>query len=157
MKKIINIKDAIKVSQKLRKQNKTIVLAGGFFDILHTGHIKFLEKSKKHGDYLFVLLEDDKKAREVKGAKRPINSQKNRAKILSSLSSVDYVVLLKNMTNNARYDRLIIQMEPSVLAVTYGDPYIKHKERQAKLINGKVVYVIKRIHNYSTTNLTEYI
>ena len=66
MKKIINIKDAIKVSQKLRKQNKTIVLAGGFFDILHTGHIKFLEKSKKHGDYLFVLLEDDKKAREVK-------------------------------------------------------------------------------------------
>ena len=48
-------------------------------------------------------------------------------------------------------------MEPSVLAVTYGDPYIKHKERQAKLINGKVVYVIKRIHNYSTTNLTEYI
>ena len=157
MKKIINIKDAIKVSQKLRKQNKTIVLAGGFFDILHTGHIKFLEKSKKHGDYLFVLLEDDKKAREVKGAKRPINSQKNRAKILSSLSSVDYVVLLKNMTNNARYDRLIIQMEPSVLAVTYGDPYIKHKERQAKLINGKVVYVIKRIHDYSTTNLTEYI
>mgnify|MGYP001612217121 FL=1 len=157
MKKIINIKDAIKVSQKLRKQNKTIVLAGGFFDILHAVHIKFLEKSKKYGDYLFVLLEDDKKAKKIKGANRPINFQKNRAKILSTLASVDYVILLKNMTNNAKYDKLIIQMAPSALATTYGDPYIKHKKRQAKLINGKVVYVIKRIHDYSTTNLTEYL
>ena len=157
MKKIINIKDAIKLAQKLKKQNKTIVVVGGFFDILHAGHIKFLEKSKKYGDYLFVLLEDDKKAKKIKGANRPINSQKNRAKILSSVNSVDYVILLKNMTNNVKYDRLIIQMVPSVLAATYGDPYIKHKERQAKLINGKVVYVTKRLHNYSTTKLTKHI
>lgn len=155
MKKILSIEQAIKVSKKLKSQGKTIVLAGGFFDILHIGHIKFLEKSKKHGDYLFVLLEDDKKARKVKGVNRPINSQKNRAKILSTLGSVDYVILLKNMTNNAKYDRIIIQMAPSALAITYGDPYIKHKERQAKLINGKVICVISRIYNHSTTQLTK--
>lgn len=157
MKKILDVQEAIKIAKKLHSKNKSIVLAGGFFDILHIGHIKFLENSKKHGDYLFVLLEDDYKARKVKGADRPINSQKNRAKILSTLGSVDYVILLKNMTNNVKYDRLIIQMRPNVLAATYGDPYIKHKKRQAKLINGKVVCVIERIYNHSTTKLTKHI
>ena len=157
MNKILKIDAAVKLAQKLKRENKTIVAAGGFFDILHNGHIKFLEKSKKHGDYLFVLLEDDKKAKEVKGIKRPVNSQKNRAKILSVLKSVDYIIMLKNMTNNAKYDKLIIQMEPNVIATTFGDPYIKHKKRQAKLINGKVVRVISRIYNRSTTQLTKYI
>lgn len=157
MNKILTIQKGIGAAQKLRKQNKTIVVAGGFFDILHIGHIKFLENSKKHGDYLFVLLEDDYKARKVKGADRPINSQQNRAKILSSLQSVDYVILLKNMKNNVGYDKIVIQMRPNVLAATYGDPYIKHKERQAKLINGKVVCVTERIYNHSTTKLTKHI
>ncbi len=157
MNKIITIEQAIKISKKIKAADKTIVLAGGFFDILHIGHIKFLENSKKHGDYLFVLLEDDCKARKVKGANRPINSQKNRAKILSTLGSVDYVVLLKKMTNNVKYDRLITQMAPSILTTTYGDPYIKHKRRQAKLINGKIVYVIKRIYDHSTTQLVKHL
>lgn len=157
MKKILTTKQAIEIAQKLRGQNKTIVVAGGFFDILHLGHIKFLENSKKHGDYLFVLLEDDNKARKVKGANRPINSQKDRAKILSALKSVDYVILLKNMTDNAKYDRIIIQIEPSVITSTYGDPYIKHKNRQARMVNGKVICVIKRIYNLSTTKLSKYI
>jgi len=155
MKKILSIEEAIKAAQKLRKQNKTIVLTGGFFDILHTGHIKFLRNAKKEGDYLFVLLEDNDKAKKIKGSKRPINSQKDRAKILSSLETVDFVVLLKNMTNNAQYDKIIIQMAPNVIATTYADPYIKHKRRQAKLVKGKVMCVIKRIYNHSTTQLAE--
>lgn len=157
MNKIISVNNAIKISKHLRNKGKSIVLVGGFFDILHLGHIKFLENSKKHGDYLFVLLEDDNKAKQIKGPKRPINSQKNRAKILSALGSVDYIILLKNMTNNVKYDRLIIQIQPSIIAATYGDRYIKHKKRQAKLINGKVIYVIRRIYNYSTTWLTKHI
>lgn len=157
MKKILNIKEAIKIAKKIKTQGKTIVVVGGVFDILHLGHIKFLENSKKYGDYLFVLLEDDQKARKIKGLNRPINFQRNRAKIISTLRSVDYVILLKNMTNNANYDRLIIQMKPNVLAATYGDPYIKHKARQAKLISGKVVCVIERIYNHSTTKLAKHI
>ncbi len=157
MNKIVTINKAIEIAQKLKKQNKSIVLVGGFFDILHIGHIKFLENSKKYGDYLFVLLEPDYKAKKLKGINRPINSQKNRAKILSSLGSVNYIILLKNMTNDLTYDRIIIQMAPNVLATTDGDPYIEHKKRQAKLINGIVVSVIERINNYSTTQLTKYI
>ena len=157
MKKILNIKQAIKVSKELKNLNKTIVLAGGFFDILHVGHIKFLQNSKKHGDYLFVLLEDDNKAKQTKGPKRPINSQKERAIILSSVQSVDYVILLKDMTNNNQYDKLIDQIAPSALATTYGDPYIIHKKRQAKLVQGKVIYVIRKIRKYSTTQLANFI
>lgn len=155
MNKIITIKEAIKISEKIRKNRKTIVLVGGFFDILHTGHIKFLENAKKYGDYLFVLLEDDNKAKKAKGESRPINSQKDRAIVLSTLRSVDYVVLLKNMTNNAQYDKIIIQIAPNVLATTYGDPYINHKRRQAKLVNGKVMCVIHRIYDRSTTQLAK--
>ncbi len=151
MKKILDVNDAIKTAEDLRNKKKSIVVVGGFFDILHLGHIKFLEKSKKHGDYLFVLLEDDIKARKEKGENRPIHSQKNRAKILSSIQDVDYVVLLKNMINNEMYDRIMVRIQPTIIATTYGDPYVDHKKRQAKLVQGKVIYATKRIHNHSTT------
>lgn len=155
MKKVIGIQEAINIAKKIRKQGKTIVLAGGFFDILHVGHIKFLENAKKHGDYLFVLLENDNKAKQIKGPKRPINSQKDRAKILSSLQSVDFIILLKNMTNNSDYDKIIIQIAPNVIATTSGDPYMNHKKRQAKKTKSKVVCVIRRIYDHSTTQLAK--
>ena len=155
MNKIITTEQAIKISKKIKAANKTVVLVGGFFDILHTGHIKFLENAKKQGDYLFVLLEDDRKARKTKGPKRPINFQKNRAKILSTLESVDYVIMLKNMTNDDQYDKIIIQIAPAIIATTSGDPYTNHKKRQAKLVKGKVMCVIKRINDHSTTQLAQ--
>jgi len=157
MKKILNIKEAIEIAKKLKAKNKTIVAAGGFFDILHPGHIKFLEKSKKYGDYLFVLLEEDSKATKEKGIQRPINPQKNRAEILSTFQSVNYIVLLKNMTNDHLYDNIMIKIQPNVIATTFGDPNVRHKKRQAKLIKAKVAYVMKRIGNYSTTKYTELI
>jgi rfaE bifunctional protein nucleotidyltransferase chain/domain len=151
MNKILSIQQGIKVAQEFKKQNKTIVVTGGFFDILHMGHIRFLEEAKKYGDYLFVLLEEDAKAAKEKGKIRPINSQKNRAKILSSLQGIDYIIMLKNMTNDRIYDNIMVEIRPDTIATTYKDPYVKHKIRQAKLIQGKVVYVIKRIQDRSTT------
>lgn len=151
MKKILTIKEAVGIAQKLKERNKSIIVVGGIFDILHSGHIKFLEKSKKYGDVLFVLLEEDSKATKEKGIRRPINSQQDRAKILSTIQNVNYVILLKNMTNNLSYDKLMIEMQPTIIATTYGDPYVRHKKRQAKLTNSKVVYATKKILNYSTT------
>lgn len=151
MNKVVEIKEAIEIANKLRKQRKTIVVAGGFFDILHLGHIKFLEEARKYGDCLFVLLEDDAKATTEKGKARPINLQQDRAKILSGIQSVDYVIILKNMTNDRLYDKLMVEIRPKVIATTYGDPYVKHKKRQAKLIQGKVAYVTRRISDHSTS------
>jgi len=157
MKKTLSIKDAVNTSQQLRKQNKSIVVAGGIFDILHLGHIKFLEEAKKYGNYLFVLLEEDSKAKKEKGNKRPLNSQKDRAKILSTLQSIDYIVMLKNMTNNKLYDRLMVELQPNIIATTHGDPYVKHKKRQARLTQSKVIYVIKKIIDHSTTKYAKLI
>ena len=157
MNKILTIREAAKIARRLNKQNKTIVMAGGFFDILHLGHIKFLEKAKKYGDYLFILLEDDSKAKKQKGNKRPINSQNDRAKILSAIQNVDYVVMLGNMTNDSLYDKIMVEIQPDIIAVTHGDPYMDRKERQAKLIGAKIVSATKRINNFSTTKYTKLI
>jgi rfaE bifunctional protein nucleotidyltransferase chain/domain len=156
MKKILTIKEAFETAKKLKNKNKTIVLTGGFFDILHLGHIKFLEKAKECGNFLFVLLEEDKKARE-KGKGRPINSQKIRAEILSALASVDYIVMLKDMTNDQAYDKILIGMHPNTISTTSGDPNIEKKQRQAKLINAKLVCVIEKINNTSTTKYIKFI
>ena len=155
--KILNIKEAIEVAKELKRKNKSIVLVGGFFDILHVGHIKFLEKAKKLSDILFIMLEDDEKLRKVKGENRPIHSQKERAIILSSVKSADYIILLKRMTNDQEYDKLVIQIAPSIIATTYPDAFLNHKIRQAKLVNGKVKYAIKRIPKYSTTKFVKLI
>lgn len=151
MNKILTILEATRIAQKLRKQNKTIIIAGGFFDILHLGHIKFLEKAKKCGDYLFILLEDDLKAKQQKGIKRPINSQNDRAKVLSAIQSVDYIIMLKNMTNDNLYGKIMVEIRPNMIAITHGDPYINQKEKQAKSVGAKVVHVIRRVKNLSTS------
>ena len=155
MNKIVNVEQAIKVSQRLKSQGKKIVLAGGCFDILHVAHVKFLEKAKKQGDILFVLLENDNNVRKLKGKNRPINSQKNRAIVLSSLTPLDYIVLLPNLKTNDQYDTIVTRIQPSIIATTAKDPNILHKIRQANQINAKVVYVLQRISDQSTTRLTK--
>ena len=157
MEKILNTKDAIDISEELRKQKKSIVLAGGVFDILHLGHILFLEKAKKHGDFLFVLLESDQNAKRKKGHNRPIHNQNDRAFILSFLQTVDYVVNLPEMTNDQQYDKLIAQLKPTVIAATEGDKNNMHKKRQAKIIGSKVIFVIKRMKDQSTTKTERFI
>ncbi len=157
MNKIVNTKEAISISAELKSEGKTIVLTGGCFDILHIGHVKLMQKAKKLGDILFVLLESDESVEKLKGSKRPINSQKERAEILAELSSVDYVVLMKEMKSNEDYDSLIYKLKPDIIATTKNDPQGVHNERQAKKINAKVSYVINRIKNKSTSQLAHII
>ena|SRR3989344_750354 len=156
-KNILTVEDSIRLSEKLRQQSKKIVLVGGCFDILHLGHTKFFESAKKLGDYLFVLLENDKSVKKLKGKNRPINNQTERAQVLTALSAIDYVVLLPTMKTDKDYDRLIIQIKPAFIATTQDDPNILHKERQAKLVRGQIKIVAKRIRNKSTTKLARLI
>lgn len=157
MNRIINTEKAIKISKKLRREGKKLVLSGGVFDILHIGHIKFLEAAKKRGDVLFILLESDENVKKYKGINRPINSQAERAMILSFLRSVDFVIILGEMKTNSDYDKLIINLKPDIIATTKKSQQIIHNRRQAKLVDAELALVINRISNKSTTRLANII
>lgn len=153
MNKILSIEQAIKIAEKLRKQKKSIILAGGCFDILHIGHINFFKKAKQQGNILFVLLESDETISKIKGNNRPINNQKDRAEILAALSVIDYVITIPPLESDQKYDNIVLAIKPDIIATTKGDPNRIHKERQARLAGGKVFDVIEKVSNKSTTNL----
>lgn len=155
MNKVLSIETAIKTSVKIRSEGKTIVLVGGCFDILHPAHVAFLQKAKKQGDVLFVLLESDQAIRIKKGKNRPIYSQKDRAKVLGALSCVDYVLLLPFFTQDRQYDKLLFRLKPTIIATTIGDQNRHHKERQASLVGASVVDVIQRVNKASTSKVAK--
>lgn len=155
MAKIIKINELDKITHEIKKQGKTIVLAGGCFDILHIGHVLFLEKAKQQGDVLFIMVESDEAIRKRKGKNRPIHQQKERAKILGSLTNVDYIILLPNKMSNNDYDMLIKKIQPNTIATTKPDPLVEHKKRQAKITGAKLVYVINQIKNVSTSKMVQ--
>ena len=150
MNKVLSPEEAIQLAIKLNQESKRIVLAGGCFDILHIGHITYLEEAKKQGDVLFVFVENDQSIKKAKGSTRPINTQSDRTQILAHLYMVDYVIKLAETTN---YDELVTKIKPAIIAATKGDPNRSHKERQAKQIGAKVVDVTSQVSNQSTTKL----
>ncbi len=156
MGKIISVSKIKTFAKSLKSEGKTIVLAGGCFDILHIGHITFFQKAKKTGDILVLLLESDQAIKNLKGDKRPINKQENRAEILSAIETVDLIIPLPKPYKNEDYQKLVTEIAPNIIAVTSGDPNIENKKLQAKLVDGEVKIVLKQIPDHSTTKLLEY-
>lgn len=153
MNKIIGVQEVSAISKKQKSLGKSVVLAGGCFDVLHLGHILFLKAAKKQGDILIILLESDENIKKRKGNDRPINSQKERALILSGISYVDYVVLLERMTKDKDYDKLMFQIKPDIVAITDQDPQIEQRKKQCGMVNAKLRIVIKNIDSVSTSRL----
>jgi rfaE bifunctional protein nucleotidyltransferase chain/domain len=141
------------LATRLHRNGKKSVLVGGCFDILHVGHIAFLNAAKKEGDVLVVMLESDESITKTKGRGRPINTQDDRALILASLAVVDFVIKLPLFDRDDDYDNLVISLKPAIIATTKGDRTRSHKERQAEKIGAKVVDVTFPVVNKSTTRL----
>lgn len=152
---IVNVKKAICLANKIKKEGKKLVVVGGCFDILHVGHITFLEKAKKCGDVLMVLLESDSRIKRIKGENRPINKHEDRAKLLSVLQMVDVVVCLQDMKKNEDYNDLVTNLKPNVIAVTGDDKLKEIKNEQAKKVGGRVAVVTKRVGGYSSSGIVE--
>ncbi len=92
---LVSIERAFELAEKLRKEGKKIVLANGVFDLLHKGHILYLQEAKALGEVLFVAVNSDLSARKLKGEARPILPQEERAFIVASLSPVDYAFVFE--------------------------------------------------------------
>ena len=117
--KIISRSNIYSILQKIG--NSKVVFTNGCFDIIHSGHIKYLSKSRELGDILIVGLNSDRSVRSIKGKSRPINNQKDRALVLSSLAMVDYVVIFDEDDPS----ELISAIKPDIL--TKGADYTNKK------------------------------
>lgn len=141
--------------QDYNKENysgKKVVLVGGCFDILHVGHIRFLEAAKKEGEILVIALEGD--AFIKKNKKRdPFHSHEERAEVLAALQAVDVVLMLPLFSVDAEYSELVEKVKPAVIAITQNDPYESYKQKQATMIGGEVKSVIAEVPRKSTTEV----
>ena len=109
--KIKDFEQITRIAKRLRAQGRKVVFTNGCFDILHVGHVKYLEEAKSYGDTLILGLNSDESVSRLKGPTRPVNSEEDRAYILASLEAVDYVV---KFYDDTPYD-LIKAVQPHIL------------------------------------------
>jgi rfaE bifunctional protein nucleotidyltransferase chain/domain len=149
MKNFYSYEEIAEISERLKAEGKIIVFTNGCFDILHAGHVDYLNKAKAFGDILIVGLNSDSSIRRIKGDKRPIINENERAFLLSNLKAVDYVTLFYEDTP---YE-LIKKIVPNVL-VKGGDWSIENiVGRDIVEQNGGIVKTIQFAYNQSTTNI----
>ena len=118
--------EIIAISQRLRDEGKVVVGTNGCFDILHLAHVNLLEKAKKEGDVLIVMLNSDGSVRRFKSYDRPIYPEGERARMLAALECVDYVVVF----NEDDPDTLIGEVKPH--KIVKGGTFIPEKVEQHK-------------------------
>jgi len=150
--KILKIDRLANVLNEVRGHKK-IVFTNGCFDLVHLGHIDYLEKSKALGDILVVGLNSDKSINRIKGEHRPIIDEVSRARLLAALQFVDYVVLFDEDTPI----ELIKSIKPDILAK--GNDYDISNIVGAEIVlsNGGKVKTIDLVPGYSTSRLIEII
>ncbi|MDR1232876.1 MAG: adenylyltransferase/cytidyltransferase family protein [Puniceicoccales bacterium] len=149
--KLFNFADACVICEKLREENRKVVLTNGCFDVLHVGHIFSLENAKKLGDSLWVALNSDLSVKALKGDKRPIFSEKMRAYVLSAVSVVDGIFIF----NGSRLKDEILQFRPDVYAKSgdYTIDTLDLSERKALQTVGAEIHFLPFVEGFSTTTV----
>lgn len=131
--------------ERLKKQGKKIVFTNGCFDLIHLGHVSLFQKAATLGDVLIVAINSDKSLSKLKGPKRPLVGEKDRAKLLLALKPVDYVVVFGEETPK----EILSELRPDVL-VKGGDYKLKDIVGREYV---KKVYRFPFVKGKSTTNL----
>lgn len=135
----------------LKSEGKKIVFTNGVFDIIHRGHVEYLNEAKALGDHLIVGLNADASVKRLKGDKRPVNKEADRKFVMENLKAVDDVIIF---TEDTPYN-LISQIIPDVLVK--GGDWTEDKIVGSDIVkqNGGKVFSLKFVDNYSTTGIIE--
>jgi glycerol-3-phosphate cytidylyltransferase len=136
---------------EIRKQKQKIVLTNGCFDIIHVGHIRYLAAAKSFGDVLIVGLNSDASVKRLKGARRPVVSQQDRAEVLLALKTVDYVTIFDEDTAEA----LVSIIRPDVYVK--GGDYSLDNNPEARIVvgYGGSSHFIQLVPGRSTSSIIE--
>jgi D-beta-D-heptose 7-phosphate kinase/D-beta-D-heptose 1-phosphate adenosyltransferase len=145
-----SLQDIKLAMQAAKEQGEKIVLTNGCFDILHPGHIRYLQQAKALGDRLIVLVNSDESVKRLKGSERPVNDLEYRMEMLAALECVDWVVEFEEDTPKTVIDQLL----PDVLAK--GGDYTDITTiagHESVLANGGEVKLLSFIEGHSTTSI----
>ena len=151
--KILSLKKLPVWREKLRESNRRLVVTNGCFDLLHAGHVTYLEQSAAQGDLLLVGCNGDDSVRDLKGSGRPVNAEEDRALVLAGLESVGAVVVFheKNAVNFLR----IAQPDVYVKGGDYTLETLVTDEREVIEESGGEIVIIPFVPGKSTSSIIE--
>jgi D-glycero-beta-D-manno-heptose 1-phosphate adenylyltransferase len=149
--KIIDMNELARRARELRASGKKLVATNGCFDLLHVGHVRYLQAARGLGDVLAVGLNGDRSVCELKGTGRPINNEGDRAEVLGALSCVDFVTIFPEM----RATKFILAAQPAIYAKggDYTSETLNAEERAALQRVGAEIRFIPFEKGYSTSLL----
>ena len=151
--KIYQRSELASILQQARADGTVVVTTNGCFDVLHLGHLRYLQAARQLGDLLVVAVNSDTSVRHLKGENRPLVPEEERAEMLAGLECVDYVVIFPELTPIS----LLSELKPSI-HVKGGDYKLEQLiERDVVEANGGKVIVGLNVPGKSTTNLIEVI
>ncbi len=149
--------DKIKTYQELKQviaieksRKHTVVLANGCFDILHVGHVRYLEAARMEGDILVVAVNSDRSVEKLKGPGRPLTPQEERAELVAALEPVDYVFIFDDL----RLDSILIDLQPQVQVKGTDYTVETVPERETVLSYGGRVAICGDPKNHSSTTIS---
>ncbi|WP_052036691.1 D-glycero-beta-D-manno-heptose 1-phosphate adenylyltransferase [Tumebacillus flagellatus] len=149
--KIMSFADAASYVQEAKRSGSKVVLTNGCFDLLHRGHVEYLEFARQQGDVLLVAVNSDESVRQLKGGNRPVNCAEDRMWVLAALSSVSCVVPFETLTP----EPLVALLQPDVYVK--GGDYELEQLPESKIVAsyGGQVVLARFVPGYSTTKILQ--
>ena len=151
--RIVTAEELAQLRDEADRAGRRLVLTNGCFDLLHAGHVRYLQQARELGDALAVGLNSDRSVRELKGEGRPINRQDDRAEVLAALGCVDYVVIF----DGKRATDVLRTVRPHVYAKggDYTPDSLDPEERAALAEAGSGIKILPLVPGRSTTSVVE--